>query len=76
VEAGIAAVLNCSECRPISQARPERERRWVKLAQSIPVRIRLTDIPADVLISAGMTCTVTLKEGAEPLGPSETLANI
>jgi multidrug resistance efflux pump len=39
---------------------------WVRLAQRIPVRIRLTDVPADVLISAGMTCTVTLKEGAEP----------
>jgi hypothetical protein len=39
---------------------------WVRLAQRIPVRIRLTDVPADVLISAGMTCTVVLKEGAEP----------
>jgi multidrug resistance efflux pump len=38
---------------------------WVRLAQRIPVRIGLT-VPADVLISAGMTCTVTLKEGAEP----------
>jgi RND family efflux transporter MFP subunit len=34
---------------------------WVRLAQRIPVRIRLTDVPADVLIAAGMTCTVTLK---------------
>jgi multidrug resistance efflux pump len=39
---------------------------WVRLAQRIPVRIRLTDIPADVFISAGMTCTVILKDGAEP----------
>ena len=39
---------------------------WVRLAQRIPVRIRLTDIPADVLISSGMTCTVTLKDGAKP----------
>jgi RND family efflux transporter MFP subunit len=34
---------------------------WVRLAQRIPVRIRLTDVPAGVLIAAGMTCTVTLK---------------
>jgi RND family efflux transporter MFP subunit len=34
---------------------------WVRLAQRIPVRIRLTNVPADVLIAAGMTCTVTLK---------------
>jgi RND family efflux transporter MFP subunit len=34
---------------------------WVRLAQRIPVRIRLTDVPVGVLIAAGMTCTVTLK---------------
>jgi RND family efflux transporter MFP subunit len=34
---------------------------WVRLAQRIPVRIRLTDVPAGVLIAAGMTCTVTLR---------------
>jgi hypothetical protein len=34
---------------------------WVRLAQRMPVRIRLTDVPAGVLIAAGMTCTVTLK---------------
>jgi RND family efflux transporter MFP subunit len=34
---------------------------WVRLAQRIPVRIRLTDVPAGVLIAAGMTCTVMLK---------------
>jgi multidrug resistance efflux pump len=32
---------------------------WVRLAQRIPVRIRITDVPAGV--AAGMTCTVTLK---------------
>jgi multidrug resistance efflux pump len=39
---------------------------WVRLAQRIPVRIRLTNIPPDVLVSAGMTCTVVLKDGARP----------
>jgi RND family efflux transporter MFP subunit len=34
---------------------------WVRLAQRIPVRIRLTDIPAGVLIAAGMTCTVVIQ---------------
>lgn len=37
---------------------------WVRLAQRIPVRIRLTDVPASVLIAAGMTCTVVIKESA------------
>jgi hypothetical protein len=38
---------------------------WVRLAQRIPVRVRPTDIPPDVLISAGMTCTVLLQDGNE-----------
>jgi multidrug resistance efflux pump len=39
---------------------------WVRLAQRIPVRIRLTHVPPGVLVSAGMTCTVVIKEGAAP----------
>ena len=39
---------------------------WVRLAQRIPVGIHLTHVPPGVLISAGMTCTVVMKEGAGP----------
>jgi multidrug resistance efflux pump len=39
---------------------------WVRLAQRIPVRIRLTDVPPDILISAGMTCTATLDNTEKP----------
>jgi multidrug resistance efflux pump len=39
---------------------------WVRLAQRIPVAIHLTHVPPGVLISAGMTCTVVMKEGAAP----------
>jgi multidrug resistance efflux pump len=39
---------------------------WVRLAQRVPVRIRITNVPPDVLVSAGMTCTVVLKDGARP----------
>src|ERR1700757_147829 len=39
---------------------------WVRLAQRVPVRIHLTHVPPGVLISAGMTCTVGVKEGAGP----------
>lgn len=31
---------------------------WVRLAQRVPVRIRLDQIPKDVRLAAGMTCTV------------------
>ena len=52
---------------------------WVRLAQRIPVGIDLTHVPPGVLISAGMTCTVVMKEGAAPeigLGIRKVLAAI
>jgi len=52
---------------------------WVRLAQRVPVRIHLTDIPPGVLISAGMSCTVVMKEGAAPeigLGIKKVMAAI
>ena len=52
---------------------------WVRLAQRIPVRIRFDRVPPDVFISAGMTCTVTMKEGAAPtvgLGIKKVIAAI
>ena len=39
---------------------------WVRLAQRIPATIHLTHVPSGVLISAGMTCTVVIKDGAVP----------
>jgi multidrug resistance efflux pump len=33
---------------------------WVRLAQRIPVRIQIDDVPQGVLVSSGMTCTVVL----------------
>jgi RND family efflux transporter MFP subunit len=33
---------------------------WVRLAQRVPVRIRLTDVPGDVRLVAGMTATVQI----------------
>jgi RND family efflux transporter MFP subunit len=37
---------------------------WVRLAQRVPVRIRITDIPAGIPLVSGMTATVTIR-GAE-----------
>ena len=34
---------------------------WVRLAQRIPVRIHIDDVPEAVLISSGMTCTVVVE---------------
>ncbi len=33
---------------------------WVRLAQRIPARIHIDDVPDNVRISAGMTCTVVV----------------
>ncbi len=33
---------------------------WVRLAQRIPVRIAIEDVPADIVMAAGMTATVTV----------------
>jgi RND family efflux transporter MFP subunit len=33
---------------------------WVRLAQRVPVRIHIDTVPADVFLSAGTTCTVTV----------------
>jgi len=46
---------------------------WVRLAQRIPVRIQLDEVPKDVLLAAGLTCTVVLEPGsarqqAQPAG--------
>ena len=34
---------------------------WVRLAQRIPVRIKLTSLPKDIALSAGMTASVRVK---------------
>ncbi|AQS87455.1 major facilitator superfamily multidrug resistance transporter HlyD/EmrA/FusE [Neoasaia chiangmaiensis NBRC 101099] len=39
---------------------------WVRLAQRIPVRIHLDRVPPEVILAAGMTCTVTV--GTPPRG--------
>ncbi len=47
---------------------------WVRLAQRIPVRIRIDKIPDDVVLAAGMTCTLVVKpasqKAARPAPPS------
>src|SRR6266436_3708391 len=36
---------------------------WVRLAQRIPVRIRIEEVPPDVSLVAGMTCSVSVVAG-------------
>jgi RND family efflux transporter MFP subunit len=34
---------------------------WVRLAQRVPVRIHIDEVPADVVLAAGTTCTVVVQ---------------
>ena len=46
---------------------------WVRLAQRIPVRIALDEVPADFRMIAGRTATVSVRDIA-PLGKTNTAA--
>ena len=37
---------------------------WVRLAQRVPVRIHIDEVPEGVLLAAGITCTVVVKQDA------------
>ncbi|MCC8405183.1 HlyD family secretion protein [Paraburkholderia sp. MMS20-SJTN17] len=34
---------------------------WVRLAQRVPVRVKIDSVPADVMLAAGTTCTVIVR---------------
>ncbi|MDP4025934.1 HlyD family secretion protein [Methylobacterium sp. NEAU 140] len=37
---------------------------WVRLAQRVPVRVRITEVPPGVPLVSGLTATVTVRKGA------------
>lgn len=49
---GAASVQGLADVNPIFT--------WVRLAQRIPVRIHIDEVPEDVKIAAGQTCTIVL----------------
>ena len=58
--------ISVSNAAPSTQGLPNVDPvyTWVRLAQRVPVRIRITDVPAGVPLVSGMTVTVTIR-GAE-----------
>jgi multidrug resistance efflux pump len=69
----IARAINVSNAQPNNQgvATVNPIFTWVRLAQRIPVRIHIDEVPPDVVLTAGMTATVQI----EPLPtPSKTLS--
>ncbi|PSS56540.1 HlyD family secretion protein [Pseudomonas sp. BBP2017] len=44
---------------------------WVRLAQRVPVRIHIDEVPEGFLLAAGTTCTVVLKPSRGKTAPTE-----
>jgi multidrug resistance efflux pump len=49
---------------------------WVRLAQRVPVRIRITHVPAGVPLVSGMTATVTIRDTETREGGGWWFANL
>jgi multidrug resistance efflux pump len=62
----IARGINVSNAQPSGQglANVNPIFTWVRLAQRIPVRIHIDEVPSDIILSAGMTATVEIRESA------------
>jgi multidrug resistance efflux pump len=61
----IARAINVSNAQPNDQgvATVNPIFTWVRLAQRIPVRIHVDEVPPDVVLAAGMTVTVQIDTG-------------
>ena len=62
--------ISVSNAAPSTQGLPNVDPvyTWVRLAQRVPVRIRITHVPAGVPLVSGMTATVTIRDA----GPQES----
>jgi multidrug resistance efflux pump len=60
----IARAINVANAQPNSQgvANVNPIFTWVRLAQRIPVRIHIDEVPLNVVLSAGMTATVEIRD--------------
>jgi RND family efflux transporter MFP subunit len=66
--------ISVSNAAPSTQGLPNVDPvyTWVRLAQRVPVRIRITHVPAGVTLVSGMTVTVTIR-GADVQESSDWL---
>lgn len=44
---------------------------WIRLAQRIPVRIEIEHVPDDVILAAGMTCSVEVEQAGQTAGVAQ-----
>jgi multidrug resistance efflux pump len=71
---GITDRDNASGPELLANVNPTFE--WVRLAQRIPVRIHIDGVPANALISAGMTCTIVVATPGRDWTLKSVLANV
>jgi multidrug resistance efflux pump len=66
----IARAINVANAQPNDQgvATVNPIFTWVRLAQRIPVRIHIDEVPEGVVLSAGMTATVQIDPRPRPRG--------
>ena len=57
--------IGVSDAAPGTQGLPNVDPiyTWVRLAQRVPIRIAITDVPAGVPLVSGLTVTVTVRDG-------------
>jgi multidrug resistance efflux pump len=62
--AGFGRGINVADVVPGVQGLPSVNPvfTWVRLAQRIPIRVELDDVPCPIMLSAGMTATVTIMD--------------
>jgi multidrug resistance efflux pump len=63
--AGFGHGINVADAAPGVQGLPSVNPvfTWVRLAQRIPIRVELDDVPCPIVLSAGMTATVSIQDG-------------
>jgi multidrug resistance efflux pump len=69
--AGFGHGINVADAAPGVQGLPSVNPvfTWVRLAQRIPIRVELDDVPCPIMLSAGMTATVSIQDG--PAGQAD-----
>jgi RND family efflux transporter MFP subunit len=62
--------ISVSNATPSTQGLPNVDPvyTWVRLAQRVPVRIKITDVPPGIPLVSGMTATVTIRGAAQESG--------
>jgi multidrug resistance efflux pump len=69
--AGVGHGISIADAAPGVQGLPSVNPvfTWVRLAQRIPIRVELDDVPCPIVLSAGMTATVSIQDG--PAGQAD-----